>query len=174
MPNNEKNQKSDGFLSNEDILKKFEYMEFAMEHHFTRNDMMKAFELVRKDERARMTDEEMTKHWGKLPRNERFASMMVNILRQAPTSEDLKSLGLQWIKEGIKVWVSWDEEVEGVDTDPCISDIKPDTVHTNNFGTIYDPASSNVVAEVDGGFARLLGVEPGKCKPFLICEVSDV
>lgn len=55
--------------------------------------------LVRKEERAKMTDEEMTKHWGKLPRNERFHAMMTNILRQAPTAEDLKSLGLQWIPE---------------------------------------------------------------------------
>lgn len=171
MPNNQINQKSDGFLSNEDILKKFEYMEFAMEHHFTRNDMMQAFELVRKDERARMTDEEMTKHWGKLPRNERFSSMMTNILRQAPTSEDLKSLGLQWIKEGVKVWVSW-SDVHAY-SQPEISVNRPTEI--DGLGgkaySNYNVADACVCPDL---IAQLLGVEPGQCKPFLITEVQDV
>jgi hypothetical protein len=75
-------------------------------------------------------------------------------------------------KEGRKIWVSWDTQDEGVESNPCLTDSKPERV--GYLGRNYfDLVKCTLVVELSEDFAEHFGVNSGECKAFEIreCEV---
>lgn len=68
-----------------------------------------------------------------------------------------------------KVWVSWDTEVKGVESNPCLTDEKPNILPNGDYGI----GDSNTAVDIHEAVAWLLGVKPGECKMFEIREVSN-
>lgn len=149
-------------MNNNQILEKFRDGQ-AIDTWYSYDDIITVMNMLREQ----LTEETVKEYFAGLSGKETALIVLNYLLRGGITDDDLRGLRLQWIKEGVKVWVSVNE-TNGV---CCAWEHRPQSLG-NAWIDLSGKGKVTGLSHIEYDMRKLLNLKPGQCKQFLITEVQ--